>query len=206
MQHRAGVAACVASLLLLFLVGCGGSPSTGLSGRVCLAKLDDNGVGYRSLDGVDASDSRCQVDTAVRVTRIATGLNKPATMSCALAARLDEFEREVVQPLARAELGQRVTRINHLGSFSCRQTSNLRGRMSQHAMGRAIDIGGFRLADGSTISVEQDWALDGPKRLFLRRLARRACEYFSVVLTPNSDADHYNHFHFDIGPDRLCSV
>lgn len=204
MPHSARGAICVASLMLL-LAGCGGTPSS-LSGRACLARLSDSRIDYRPLDGSGVSASSCQIDTAVRVTRIAAGLSKPATMSCALAARLDEFERTVVQPLARAELGQRVIRINHLGSFSCRATNGRRGRMSQHAAGRAIDIAGFRLSDGSTISVERDWSGSGPKRLFLRRLARRACEHFSVVLTPASDADHYNHFHLDIGPDRLCSV
>ena len=127
-------------------------------------------------------------------------------MSCALAARLDQFEREVVQPLARRELGQRVVRTNHLGSFACRNRNGRGDRLSQHGLGRAIDIAGFRLADGSTVSVAQDWAGDGEKRLFLRYLARRACEYFSVVLTPNSDADHHDHIHLDIGPDRKCSV
>jgi hypothetical protein len=52
----------------------------------------------------------------------------------------------------------------------------------------------------------QDWAGTGPKRQFLRHLARRACDYFSVVLTPDSDADHHDHIHLDIGPDRRCSV
>jgi len=142
----------------------------------------------------------------VRVTRVAAGLNKPATMSCALAARLDEFERKVVQPVAREELGQRVIRINHLGSFSCRGMNGGGGRLSQHALGRAIDIAGFRLADGSTVSVEHDWAAPGPKRLFLRHLARRACEYFSVVLAPVRKTAHHNHLHLDIGPGRRCSV
>ena len=194
------------AVLALPLVGCGGSPGSGLSGRACLARLSDDRVDYRPVDGVEASDSRCQIDTAVRVTRVAAGLNKPATMSCALAARLDEFERKVVQPLARAELGQRVIRINHLGSFSCRSVNGGRGRLSQHALGKAIDIAGFRLADGSTVSVEHDWSAPGPKQQFLRYLARRACEHFSVVLTPNSDAAHHNHIHLDIGPDRRCSV
>ena len=27
-----------------------------------------------------------------------------------------------------------------------------------------------------------------------------------VVLTPDSNAEHYDHIHLDIGPDRLCSV
>ena len=126
-------------------------------------------------------------------------------MSCGLASRLDDFAHEVVEPLAREELGRRVVRINHLGSYSCRGI-NGGSRLSQHALGRAIDIAGFRLSDGSTVSVEHDWNEPGPKRLFLRHLARRACGYFSVVLTPDSNAEHYNHIHLDIGPDRLCSV
>ena len=207
MRYRASRAAGLANLLLLLLLGaCGGGPeSSELSGRACLARLDERQVDYRPLDKIDAAQSWCQVDTAVRVKRTTAGLDKPATMSCALAARLDQFEREVVQPLAREELGRRVVRINHLGSFSCR-TRNGGGRLSQHALGRAIDIAGFRLADGSTIGVARDWPGSGANRRFLRHLARRACQYFSVVLTPDSDAFHYNHIHLDIGPDRLCSV
>jgi len=190
---------------VLLLTGCGTSGPVGLTGRACLARLTSQEVSYRPIDSVNASDSRCQVDTAVRVSRVQAGLNHPAVMSCALASRLDDFEREVVQPLAASELGRKVVRINHLGSFSCRAMRS-GGRLSEHAVGRAIDVAGFRLSDGTTVSVQHDWSERGPKRLFLRHLARRACSYFSVVLTPDSNAEHYDHIHLDIGPDRLCSV
>jgi hypothetical protein len=203
MRHPGWLAALGGAVLLL--AGCGTPSPSSLSGRACLARLDTQEVAYRSVDSVSAPDTRCQIDTAVRVTRVDAGLNHPAVMSCALASRLDDFEREVVQPLAAAELGRRVVRINHLGSFSCRAVSGT-GRLSEHATGRAIDVAGFRLSDGSTVSVEHDWNERGPKRLFLHRLARRACSYFSVVLTPDSNAEHYDHIHLDIGPDRLCSV
>jgi len=190
---------------VLLLAGCGGPPGpSDLSGRVCLARLATQEVLYRPVDSV-APDSRCQIDTAVRVSRIEAGLNHSAVMSCALASRLDDFAREVVQPTAVAELGQRVVTINHMGSFSCRGIHGGR-HLSQHALGQAIDVAGFRLSDGSTVSVEHDWTAPGPKRLFLRHLAQRACGYFSVVLTPDSNAEHYNHIHLDIGPERLCSV
>jgi len=206
MRHAGWIAAGLSALAVV-LSGCGGTPSPSvLSGRACLARLDRQEVDYHPVDPVPAADSRCQVDTAVRVSRVEARLNNPVTMSCALASRLDDFEREVVQPLAREELGSRVVRLNHLGSFSCRGRNGGTSRLSEHALGRAIDIAGFRLSDGSTVSVEHDWAEPGPKRLFLRHLARRACQYFSVVLTPDSDGYHYNHLHFDIGPDRLCSV
>ena len=205
MRHPGAIAAALGVFVPL-LAGCGGTPAPStLSGSACLARLAAQQVAYRPLDLVDARASQCRVDTAVRVSRIEAGLNRPAVMSCALASRLDDFERAVVQPLATAELGRRVVRINHLGSFSCRGI-NGGSRLSQHALGQAIDIAGFRLSDGTMVSVEHDWAIPGPKRLFLRHLARQACGYFSVVLTPDSNPDHYNHIHLDIGPDRLCSV
>jgi len=203
MRHSGWVAALCGALLLLD--GCGAPHPSLLSGRACLARLEAQAVSYKPLDDAPSPAPMCRVDTAVRVSRVEAGLNHPAVMSCALAARLDEFEREVVQPLARAEFGRRVTRIDHLGSFSCRGV-NGSSRLSQHALGLAIDIAGFRLADGSAVSVERDWAEPGPKRAFLQHLARRACGYFSVVLTPDSNTDHYNHIHLDIGPEHLCSV
>jgi hypothetical protein len=204
MRHQGWLAVLAGAALLL--AGCGGgSGPSELSGRACLARLAAQQVGYRPVDSPSAPDSRCQVDTAVRISRIEAGLNRSAVMSCALASRLDDFEREVVQPLAVAELGRRVVSIDHLGSFSCRAIHES-GSLSQHALGRAIDVAGFRLSDATTVSVEHDWSEPGPKRLFLRHLARRACDYFSVVLTPDSNAEHYNHIHLDIGPERLCSV
>jgi hypothetical protein len=203
MRHPGWLAALGGAVLLL--AGCGTPGPSSLSGRACLARLDTQEVLYRPVDSVSAPDARCQIDTAVRVSRVDAGLNHPAVMSCALASRLDDFEREVVQPLAAAELGRWVVRINHLGSFSCRAVRGA-SRLSEHATGRAIDVAGFRLSDGSTVSVEHDWNERGPKRLFLHRLAHQACSYFSVVLTPDSNAEHYDHIHLDIGPDRLCSA
>jgi hypothetical protein len=187
------------------LAGCGGS-SGSVSGAQCLAWLDAHRVAYTAVDIDETKDSRCRVAAAVRISRVEAALNHPATMSCFLAARLDAFERDVVPRLAAADLGQRVARIEHLGAYSCRSISGRHDRLSEHAFGLAIDISGFRLADGSLVSVERDWWKPGRKRDFLRHLARSACGYFSVVLTPDSNRDHYNHMHFDIGPDRLCSV
>jgi hypothetical protein len=206
MRHR-GWAAAGFGVALLALAGCGGTPApSALTGRACLSKLSAEAVSYRSVDSPDAADSRCRIDTPVQVSRVEAALSRPATMSCAMASRLDSFEREVVQPLAKEELGRRVTRIDHLGSFSCRANSSRPSRLSQHALGQAIDIAGFRLSDGSRVSVEHDWGDGGEKGVFLHRLASKACRHFSVVLTPDSNSDHYNHLHFDIGPERFCGT
>jgi len=109
-----------------------------------------------------------------------------------------------VQPEAVRRLGQVVVRIHHLGAWDCRKRSGSWLRMSEHAKGRAIDVAAFELADGTRVAVAEDWKAAGPRREFLRVLARRACAYFNVVLTPDSDSDHWNHFHLDVGPERAC--
>jgi len=187
------------------LAGCFGGPPTVVSSAQCLAALDSHAIPYRQVT-LDPPDARCRVDGAIKVTHIDIALNQPATMSCALAARIDEFERGAIQQIATRDLGKYVSRIEHLGAYSCRRSTGLRDRLSEHAYGLAIDISGFRLSDGTEISVERDWWPPGPKRDFLHDLASSACGYFSVVLTPSSDRDHFNHMHFDIGPERLCSV
>ena len=61
-------------------------------------------------------------------------------------------------------------------------------RLSQHSFGRAIDISGFELDDGTTISVLRDWRDKGAKSEFLHQVAQGACRIFSVVITPNHNA------------------
>ncbi|HXP95874.1 MAG TPA: extensin family protein, partial [Telmatospirillum sp.] len=79
-------------------------------------------------------------------------------------------------------------------------------RLSQHAFGRALDVTGFELADGTVISVMKDWRNRGAKSEFLHQVAQGACKMFSVVLTPNYNAEHHDHLHLDIGPHKLCGT
>jgi hypothetical protein len=192
--------------VLATLSGCGHTPQPALDGAACLADLDAHAVAYSQIDMGEPEDTHCVVPFPVKVRRVEVPLSRPAAMSCFLADRLDAFERGAVQRLATADFGHPVTRIDHLGAYSCRSSTSRHDRLSEHAYGLAIDIAGFRLANGTTINIERDWSQPGPKSTFLHQLARAACEYFSVVLTPDSNADHFNHFHLDLGPYRLCSV
>lgn len=173
---------------------------------MCIGTLNAHGVAFEPADPRQAGDPRCQIPGPVRVSRIEAPFSRPVVMSCLLADRFALFEHSAAQRLAIQDLGYPIARIDHLGAYSCRASTGRHDRLSEHAYGQAIDISGFRLADGETISVERDWSRPGPQSAFLHHLARAACGYFSVVLTPDSNADHFNHFHFDLGPDRLCSV
>jgi hypothetical protein len=199
----------IAAFLLAGLVaGCGGAPRPPVlpnAGAQCLDQLAAQGVRYVPIAASVALNG-CGIVTGVRVEQSAITWNRPAEMSCALAVQLDRFEREAVQQAAQRHFGRPVVLIRHFGAYTCRGENGGNGRLSQHALGNAIDIGGFELADGTRIAVETDWRGRGPRHDFLHDVAKRACAYFNVVLTPASDALHRNHFHLDVGPYRLCSV
>jgi hypothetical protein len=175
------------------------------SGEACLMDLDRHAMSYQ-IPVQPASAGGCGIDTPIRATGLSIRWNQPATMSCELGDVLMRFESDVVEADAIKILGQPVVSERNLGAYSCRAEAGSRHRLSQHALGRAIDLAGWTLADGSRVDVEKDWTDRGPRGRFLHAVAQGACRYFSVVLTPATNKLHQDHLHLDIGPDRLCSV
>ena len=127
-------------------------------------------------------------------------LDTVATLDCPMIAALDEWVAKVVQPVAQARFGQNVAQIDTMGSYSCRGMNGQTGaKISEHAFGNALDVGGFRLADGRRITVVHDWTRgDEQSQAFLRDVHAGACESFTTVLGPGSNAFHYNHIHVDL--------
>ena len=128
-------------------------------------------------------------------------------LTCEAAAALALWLEHDLQRVAQEHFGQRVTAVQSFGTFSCR---NIIGNpiwkawRSQHATANAIDIGGFTLADGRRIGVRGQWRGDGVEARFLRAAHGSACRYFRVVLGPDFNAAHHDHFHFDRGPLMRC--
>ncbi|HLY54922.1 MAG TPA: extensin family protein [Stellaceae bacterium] len=211
MRRSAGwlsVAAAVTAAALL--AACGTTPQSTrpppppapAHGPACLAKLRQRPLAIQSI--AFPAQGECVIDTPLRVHGLGIALSPAATMSCGLADRLADFNQAVIQPAAQRRFGVAALKSLDFGAYACRAESSGRDRISQHGFGRAIDVAGFVLADGTRISVEDDWDDDGPRGDFIHDIARGACDYFSVVLTPDSNADHRNHLHLDVGPDRLC--
>ena len=118
--------------------------------------------------------------------------------ACPVAAALVLWEREVVQPTALRHFGQRVVAVEHFGSYSCRRLyARSEGPWSEHATADAIDIAGFRLADGRRINVLRDWNGAPRDAAFLRAVRDGGCKLFATVLSPDYNAAHANHLHFD---------
>ncbi|AZE65593.1 Uncharacterized conserved protein [Pseudomonas synxantha] len=152
-----------------------------------------------------AADAACPLRNILRVQGADVVLSSSFLASCPLAVAFALFERHSLQPAAQAIFGQRVSRVEHLGSFACRNVYNrAEGRLSQHASANALDIAGFRLADGRSISVLKDWPGEGDSARFLRQVRDGACDDFNVVLSPDYNAAHRNHFHLDMGRWWVC--
>jgi hypothetical protein len=140
----------------------------------------------------------------VSAAGVRTGYDK---LTCEAAVALALWLQNEVQPLARDMLGQPVRSIQSFGSYSCRNivgNAPWRNVRSQHATANAADIGGFTLTDGRSISVRKQWRDDTPEGRFLRAVHRAACPYFRVALSPDYNAAHHDHFHFDRGPLSRC--
>ncbi len=179
-----------------------GRKLTGLTSDAptCRAALDRAGVRYTALPERRSGD--CGYDDGVRFTaggprRIGytpSGLG----VACPVAAALAVWEWEIVQPAARRLLGSSVATIDHFGSFSCRRIYGRdAGNWSEHSTADAVDIAGFRLADGRRISVVNDWSGDDPAAAFLHEVRDGACDLFATTLSPDYNAAHRDHFHLD---------
>jgi hypothetical protein len=169
----------------------------------CLGDLDELGIDFQLVPSGSATPG-CGIADGVKVASDGVVLNRPTALSCELAVAFANFEYEWIEPLAQRYLKQSVTRAYHAGTYACRDIRGNGKGLSEHAHGRAIDLIGFDLADGSVINVGRDWAGPGPKSQFLHALVKHACERFDVVLTPDHDAYHRDHLHLDLSGHKFC--
>jgi len=125
---------------------------------------------------------------------------KPAaTLACPIVSVLDRWLADSVQPAAQRWFGARVVEIRQISAYSCRgMNGNSRAHISEHAFGNALDIAAFTLADGRRISVKDGWKGMPEEQGFLRDVQAAACQQFSTVLAPGSNAYHYDHIHVDL--------
>src|SRR5688572_14539434 len=171
---------------------------------MCLSFLAQTPMRYQAVPDRETGPG-CGFDNAVRIERTSVRVSEPFTLSCRSAVALALWERHVVQPAARARFAEEVLRVDHFGSYACR---NIYGRkdapLSRHATADAFDVAGFTLASGRRVSVERDWGSGDADGLFLREVRDGACRVFDSVLGPEYNTAHRNHLHLDRGGYRVC--
>ncbi len=134
-------------------------------------------------------------------------------MDCELAPRLAQLSALV------SSYG--VVEIEHIGIYNYRcigggNPDSGTCTPSQHAYARAIDLHAFHLADGSGYNVTSDFVIttrhdscpiassSEPDRV-LKAIACSlvADRIFQIVLTPNYNSDHRDHFHCDMSAGAM---
>ena len=169
----------------------------------CRAVLDRSDIAFTALP--PTGEGPCARPDRTRLGDYPLAPDTP-DVTCPVAAALAIWQRTSVEPAARDLLGSDIARIEHLGAFSCRRMyGGAEGPWSEHATANAIDIAAFVLEDGRRISVLGDWEGSGPEAAFLRAVRDGACGSFATVLSPEYNAAHADHFHFD-QDDRWTGV
>lgn len=177
--------------------------------QACILRLRRAGVQFEVLPDRETKRG-CGYTNAVKITGLRTvAFSRPAIVRCPLALKVVAWVDDVVQPEAQMKFGQDVKTLDIYSSYSCRSArgrswGGKRRRLSQHAYGNALDVGGFRLADGTVIAYRKDWRRKGRERDFLHDVSVRACQGFSKVLTPDYDWHHRHHVHVDLANGSLC--
>jgi len=184
-----------------------------LRGSVCRKMVRQRGLPVK----FEAKAVR-HVATAVRLTgpmhgvRLVTAPSPSpyGILDCRLVLALDDM----TQVMAR--FGVTEVRIGSMHRPNATIRGN--GHPSQHSYGLAADISAVRRHDGHYVAVEGNWGADigdppcgpsapmksgTPDTLFMRDMvcAIARAQLFHHMLTPSTNADHRNHFHFDIQRD-----
>ena len=135
----------------------------------------------REIDGKGA----CGIEYPLKVIGLESGtigIGPTATIGCPMTEALEIWMRYSVQPAALAWFGVPVVEIKQISAYSCRTRNNQRGaEISEHAFGNALDVAGFKLADGREIIVKTDWRGGSPEEKgFLLEVFATACRTFKT--------------------------
>ena len=184
----------------------------------CMAELDRRQLPFATAIGEATADVLAPVrlrgplhGVAIHSDRNAHARSIYEILDCRLVLALDDFAQLVAV--------HHVTELVFHYAYRPRTEYGCTKRYLglQHCGALAIDIHAFKRADGTTLSVERDFhgriglatCVDGvgPTRYTrdageLWAIACGAAEQalFNVVLTPNFNAEHHNHFHLELTP------
>jgi hypothetical protein len=142
-------------------------------------------------------------------TGAAPGFSPAVVVTPPFQERLLELQ-QIVREVALAHYGRAPEAILVASSYDCRSVSGKNRRLSEHAFGNAIDVSGFRFADGLEVRVDRHWKAHGADQRharFLEALTETLIQrgVFRTLLGP-AHPDHSDHFHFDMAPHAYVDL
>jgi hypothetical protein len=195
------------------LVGCATAPPRPPADDACLARLRARGVAFSEGPPLQGVRTPVTVHGDRFMPRLTPRGDRPAQMDCQLALALTE-----AAPIFR-RMG--ISELEYSAAYHYRNRRRS-DQLSTHAAGLAIDVHVFRGRGGEHVVARNferrpgRWArapgpgwfescVDRPRTARGRTLRRLACrlrldESFRLILTPDTDRDHRDHFHLEARP------
>lgn len=104
-------------------------------------------------------DGECGNPAPIRLAKLDNVIFSPAALiNCGMLAPLHTWISKDLQPLARRQLGSRITSVQVMSDYSCRTAFGRVGKkLSEHAYIDALDIRGFVTDKGQSVSVLESW-------------------------------------------------
>ncbi len=148
--------------------------------------------------GACGGDDLVRLEAVVLPDKRRVVVTPAAVMRCTMAATVANWVRNDVAPLS-ARLGSPIASLDNFDSYECRGRNNIAGaQMSEHGRANALDVRGFRLADGRMVELT-----DRTQPRDLREeVLHSVCTHFTTVLGPDSDWYHEDHIHIDLAERR----
>lgn len=168
----------------------------------CAERLAKFGVRAEPVPPI--ANGACGTRSPLRLTGLPDGLDvsPPATVTCAVAEALVRWTLEAVTAEAERHLSAAPTKVVIGTSYECRGQNRQAGaKLSEHAFANAVDVMGFEFHKRGPVSITSR-SDDGPEARFQAAVRGRACDYFTTVLGPGSDAAHADHLHLDMRERR----
>lgn len=149
-------------------------------------------------------EKQCGTQSPLSITAVlANGrmvpFSGPATLTCGMATALPHWVA-AVDNYVQARDNTRIASVIVGTSYMCRNVNNsANGNLSDHAFADALDVVGFRLDDGRTITVTEGWpGTEAQGSRIIRYAHDAACSSFTTVLGPEANAQHHDHLHLDL--------
>lgn len=170
--------------------------------NACTARLKALGYEISSATLASGSQSACHIDDPLSLHAIKASdgsmirvVGDPI-LDCRMAESLGRWVDGVASPIIASAIGSPIHALRDVGGYECRNRNRRPdGKLSAHAQGLAIDIGGFETKSGTIIMIATQ---QNPAAAAIAALRQAACGWFLTVLGPGADPDHANHLHLDL--------
>lgn len=182
--------------------------------KKCEAELKRRKIKFTVLDKITDTKG-CLVERPLKLSALSEDvvLTDEITARCEVVLAFDDLVSRVAVPSAKLHLDKKLAEIKTSTSYQCRTRNGAKGaKVSEHGFANALDITGFKFDDGTILPVSPKTNIASKDDLNIAKfqavVRAGSCAYFTTVLGPGTNADHNDHFHFDLAHRksgyRLC--